>query len=153
MRSLLMPWRSSREHPPIDLLALESREAFEAKRLWDPGGNGWKSGTNQDPPADPASPRTRTMAIWAQVVQDSEPPADSDLGWSRILIPPALLGQCMNRPHGEVSFRLTNKLTHTVVSTGIYTGSPCVFVRVFSLWTSRIKHRWGGQCLPHSRPL
>jgi len=44
-------------------------------------------------------------------VRDSEPPADSGRGWTRVLIPPTLRGQWENRPHVQVLFCLTQLLT------------------------------------------
>ena len=51
------------------------------------------------------------MALWTRRVQDSGPPADSGREWTRVLIPPDVLGRWVNRPHGQVTFRLTQLLT------------------------------------------
>lgn len=102
--------------PPTDLLTLERREAFEAKRTWIPEGNERRSETNLEPPVTPTSPRFRTMALWVRRVQNSEPPADSGSGWNRVLISPMLLDHWMDRPYRLVSFHLTQLLTEHAFS-------------------------------------
>lgn len=87
---------------PIDLLALERHRAYDARRTAEPTGEG------QTFP----NLRADTMAKWVDRLRDeAPPPRDSGREWTRLLLPPELLGRWVSRTHGEMHFHLTQLLT------------------------------------------
>ena len=101
---------------PIDLMAYERSRAFEARRALRPIGT---VGDLVDeeivasplPPIGPREARDRTVGEWARRYRRMDTPAGSGREWTRTLIPPDLLYQWVNRPHGEMTFRLTQLMT------------------------------------------
>lgn len=98
---------------PIDLMAHERYSAFEARRA---SRRTVTIGDQVDEDATasaapPQSLRDLTVAEWVRRYRRTEPIADSGREWTRTLIPPGLLSQWVNRPHGEMTFRLTQLMT------------------------------------------
>lgn len=102
---------------PIDLMAHERSRAFEARRALRPAvtiGNRVEeeAAASAAPPSiGPREARDRTVAEWARRYRRTDTPAASGREWTRTLIPPGLLYQWVNRPHGEMTFRLTQLMT------------------------------------------
>lgn len=71
---------------PIDLMALERFEAFQARRSLNPA-------VTDDEKTPPCSPEWTERSLGPREL--------------RTLIPPRLLSRCVNRRHGEMSFHLT----------------------------------------------
>ena len=97
---------------PIDLLAIERCEAFDAKRVADReaiGLAGTAAGDQLRPPA--LRPRTLTLARWSRRFQRLEAPEESGRAWTRTLIPPDALERWTSRTHGSMSFHLTQLFT------------------------------------------